>query len=396
MKLLMDLLAGISEYEQLLGALDAGASPAAVAGLAPAQRAYFAAGLWRDTGRPVVLLCADDAEVERMAADLKALTGQPVLTLPAREFTFHNAAVVSRQWEHRRLEVLWALSRGQVPLLVASAEAVLQRTIPKALLAKASRVLKMGETYDLNDLAETLTAAGYSRCEQVEGVGQFALRGGILDFFSPAHPQPVRMELFGDEVDSMGLFDVSTQRRTVQLDEARILPAAEVLPQLADGGLAGLCAALDKEMAAAEKKGAPDGLLTTLRQDREMLANGLSFPAIDRYLALIYPKLSTAVDYLPEDATVLISESPRFMERCKNYLWQLNEDVTALTESGTLAARLGTFCATGEELTTALDNWPVAYLDSFTSSQYPSRPRSIFTVTEIGRASCRERVYVLV
>ena len=97
MKLLMDLLAGISEYEQLLGALDAGASPAAVAGLAPAQRAYFAAGLWRDTGRPVVLLCADVAEVERMAADLKALTGQPVLTLPAREFTFHNAAVVSRQ-----------------------------------------------------------------------------------------------------------------------------------------------------------------------------------------------------------------------------------------------------------------------------------------------------------
>ncbi len=381
MKLLMDLLAGISEYEQLLGALDAGASPAAVAGLAPAQRAYFAAGLWRDTGRPVVLLCADDAEVERMAADLKALTAQPVLTLPAREFTFHNAAVVSRQWEHRRLEVLWALSRGQVPLLVASAEAVLQRTIPKALLAKASRVLKMGETYDLNDLAETLTAAGYSRCEQVEGVGQFALRGGILDFFSPAHPQPVRMELFGDEVDSMGLFDVSTQRRTVQLGEARILPAAEVLPQLAGGGLAGLCAALDKEMAAAEKKGTPDGLLTTLRQDREMLANGLSFPAIDRYLALIYPKLSTAVDYLPEDATVLISESPRFMERCKNYLWQLNEDVTALTESGTLAARLGTFCATGEELTTALDNWPVAYLDSFTSSQYPSRPRSLFTVT---------------
>ena len=76
MKLLMDLLAGISEYEQLLGALDAGASPAAVAGLAPAQRAYFAAGLWLDTGRPVVLLCADDAEVERMAADLKALTGQ--------------------------------------------------------------------------------------------------------------------------------------------------------------------------------------------------------------------------------------------------------------------------------------------------------------------------------
>ncbi|MDD5939138.1 MAG: transcription-repair coupling factor [Clostridiales bacterium] len=380
MKQLLSALNGVPEFQSLLSALDSGASPAAVSGLSPVHRAHFAAGLRQETGRPVVVLCADDAECARMAADLEALSGEPCLTLPAREFTFHNAAVVSRQWEHRRLSVLQAMAEGRFSFAAASAEAVLQRTMPPDLLARASRTLKMGERYDLAELAEALTAAGYTRCAQVEGMGQFALRGGILDFFSPAHPQPVRAELFGDEVDSMGLFDPATQRRTQQLEESRILPAAEVLPQLAPGGMAGLARALDQRLAAAVKKGAaPDQLLVTLAEDKEKLENGLTFPALDRYLALIYPKLATAADYLPPDALVLISESPRFQERGRNYLWQLGEDVTALSENGTLLVELGTYARTPEELAARLEDWPVAYLDSFPSSRYPSRPRTLLS-----------------
>ncbi|MFQ9915218.1 MAG: hypothetical protein ACLRWQ_01320 [Flavonifractor plautii] len=116
-------------------------------------------------------------------------------TLSAREFTFHNAAVVSRQYEHRRLSTLRALAAGECPLLVCTVESILQRTIPKTLLTQAAQVLRMGERHDLGELAGTLAAAGYTRCEQVEGVGQFALRGGILDFFSPAHPKPVRVRV---------------------------------------------------------------------------------------------------------------------------------------------------------------------------------------------------------
>ncbi len=382
MQKLLDALTALPEFQQLSAALDGGASPAAVSGLALVHRAWFAAALREQSRRPVVMLCADEADCQRLAADLKALSGEEVLTLPAREFTFHNAAVVSRQWEHRRLQTLWAMCRGDFAFLVIPAEALLQRTMPPALLRRAGRVLAMGKRYDLNELAEALTAAGYTRCDQVEGVGQFALRGGILDFFSPAHPQPVRMEFFGDDVDSMGLFDPATQRRTEQLEEAILLPAAEVLPQLAPGGAAGLTHALDQRLAALAKKGgAPDQLLVTLHQDKEQLENGLSFPAVDRYLALIYPEMATAADYLPPDAAVLISESPRFMERCKNYLWQLNEDVTALAEGGLMMAELGRLCATGEELTAQLAEWPTAYLDSFTSSQYPQRPRALIPVT---------------
>ena len=239
MEQLLSALPRLSEFQQLCAALDNGVSPAAVSGLSPIHRAYFAAALRRQSGRPVVLLCADEGECQRLAGDLRALTGEEVWTLPGREFTFHNAAVVSRQWEHLRLKTFWALSQGEVPFLAAPAEALLQRTMPRELLEQAGRTLTMGQRYDLGELAEALTAAGYSRCDQVEGVGQFALRGGILDFFSPAHPLPVRMEFFGDDVDSMGLFDISSQRRVEQLEECRILPAAEVLPQFAprgDGG----------------------------------------------------------------------------------------------------------------------------------------------------------------
>lgn len=381
MKRLTQYLKEIAEFEQLAVALDSGRSPVAVSGLSSVHRAYFAAGLGEQTEGTVVLLCADEAEGERLAADLRALTGAEAHLLTARELTFHNAAVVSREWEHRRLHTLWALCRGEVKYLVATAEAVLQRTMPRALFEQGGRVIRAGEQYDLNELAEQLTAEGYSRCDQVEGVGQLALRGGILDVFSPAHSQPVRIEFFGDEVDSMGLFDPSTQRRTENLEEAVLLPAAEVLPQLAPGGAAGLARALEQRLAAAVKKEENDKLLVTLAQDKEKLENGLSFPAVDRYLGLIYPEMATAADYFPENTLVLMCESPRFSERCKNYVWQLGEDATALMESGVLLPELGRLCGTEEELATELERFPVAYLDSFTSSKYPLPPRALVAVS---------------
>ena len=278
MKRLLDFLNQIPEFEQLAAALDSGRSPVALSGLSPVHRAYFAAGLREKTGAPVVLLCADEAEGERLCADLRSLTGEEAFLLPSREFTFHNAAVVSREWEHKRLRTLWALCRGEVAFLVAPAEAILQRTMPRALLEQSGKTIRTGERQDLNELADLLTAGGYSRCDQVEGVGQFALRGGILDVFSPAHSQPVRAEFFGDDVDSLGFFDPSTQRRTEVLEEITLLPAAEVLPQAASGGLAGLAQALDQRLATAVKKEENDQLLVTLAQDKEKLENGLSFP----------------------------------------------------------------------------------------------------------------------
>ena len=380
MKPLLSALNDIPEYRSLLAAIDNGACPAAFSGLSAVHRAHFAAGIRQELNRPVVVVCADEGEAERMARDLAALSGEEVRTLSAREFTFHNAAVVSRQYEHRRLSTLRALAAGECPLLVCTVESILQRTIPKTLLTQAAQVLRMGERHDLGELAGTLTAAGYTRCEQVEGVGQFALRGGILDFFSPAHPKPVRVEFFGDEIDAMGLFDPDTQRRIENLGAAEILPAAEVLPQFTPGGYGGLLEGLDRLISQAKRRKGNETLVQTLEEDRERLAASTAFPAMDRYIALIYPVMATAADYFPEDAVVVLSESPRVAERGKSYLWQLGEDAKALMERGELAGELADFARTFEELTEVLADWPVCYLDAFTSSRYPQRPRTLLNL----------------
>ena len=190
MKPLLSALNDIPEYRSLLAAIDNGACPAAFSGLSAVHRAHFAAGIRQELNRPVVVVCADEGEAERMARDLAALSGEEVRTLSAREFTFHNAAVVSRQYEHRRLSTLRALAAGECPLLVCTVESILQRTIPKTLLTQAAQVVRMGERHDLGELAGTLAAAGYTRCEQVEGVGQFALRGASWTFSPRPTPSP--------------------------------------------------------------------------------------------------------------------------------------------------------------------------------------------------------------
>ena len=341
MKLLTSIVNQIPEFQKLLAAIDGGGCPAAVSGLAPIHRAHFAAAIRQETGRPVVLICADEREGERFCSDLNALTGQRALLLPVREFVFHDSAAASRQWEHKRLEILEAMVANTAPMVVATVESLLQRTIPKDQLAGVRFVMDASGSYDLNELTERLAAAGYTRCEQVEGVGQFALRGGILDFFSPAHDKPVRVEFWGDDVDSMGLFDISSQRRVQTLDQAVILPAGEVLPALSPD---------------------PD------------------CPGGDRNLPKIYPTMATAADYIPEDAIILFSESPRVAERAKNYLWQLNEDIKALIENQIIDGKGAIYARTFEELMGVLEDWPVCFLDSFTVSEYPARPRTLLNL----------------
>ena len=379
MNILRSVLTNLPEFRQLVAALDGGQSPAAVSGLGAVHRAHFAAALGEAMDRPVVVVCADEGECDRMARDLAFFTGQAVPVLTARQFTFHNAATVSHQWEHRRLKLLWALQQGELPCLVASVEALQQRTLPPDVLNQATLELAVGQQIDLNDLAARLTAAGYSRCQQVEGPGQFALRGGILDVFSPAMDAPVRAEFWGDEVDAMGSFDPVTQRRTQNLEKAVLLPGAETLPQLAPGGLGGLLTALDKRIARAEKDGRKE-LKETLSADREALEQGRSLPAVDRYLPLIYPKLATAADYLPLDACVLFSESSRVAERAKTYQWQMEEDVKTLLERGELDGSCGELSRSFAQLNQVLENWPVAYLDSFTLSAYPTPPRCVLSL----------------
>ena len=153
-----------------------------------------------------------------------------------------------------------------------------------------------------------------------------------------------------------------------------------MLPQFTPGGYGGLLEGLDRLISQAKRRKGNETLVQTLEEDRERLAASTAFPAMDRYIALIYPVMATAADYFPEDAVVVLSESPRVAERGKSYLWQLGEDAKALMERGELAGELADFARTFEELTEVLADWPVCYLDAFTSSRYPQRPRTLLNL----------------
>ena len=222
---LTGFLPRLGDFAPLTQALAEGKSPLALSGLAAVHRAYVAAGLRQATGRPLVLVCPDDGEARRMAGDLAALTGGEVPLLPARDFLFHPGAA-SRQWEHQRLEILARLTRGDCPVLVATVEGLLQRTLPPDVFAGHCRQLSVGQVCQLEEVADFLVQAGYTRCDQVEGTGQFALRGGILDVFSPGLDLPVRMEFWGDEIESIDEIDQVTGEVLNSYEALPIWPAS--------------------------------------------------------------------------------------------------------------------------------------------------------------------------
>lgn len=304
MNVLLSLLQKSTDYNQLLKAVEA-KQAVAVSGLSQAPRSHVLAAAHEQSGRPLVAVCQDDMAAKRLASELGAFLGEEPPVLPSRELTLAGAIGVSRQWEQQRLRLLYALAQGRVPVLVASLDALLLRTLPRQTLFSASVTLRVGAEYSMPELIERLTRAGYSRASLVEGVGQFALRGGILDVYSPAQEKPLRAEFFGDELDTMGYFDPITQRRTENVDEAVLLPVAETEPHLHPQGISGLCEDLRAIIARQQRRKTPNqALIETLQKDCEALENETLFASADRYMALIYPEFTTAASYLPQEAIV--------------------------------------------------------------------------------------------
>ena len=379
------------EFRRLIAGIEAGACPAVLSGLSEIHRAHAAAAIRATTLRPIAVVCADEDEAARLARDIAALTMEQAMTLVVREFTFHNAEVVSRQIEQRRITTLTALAENKAPIVVMSVSGALQRTIPPEYLIASSQTLQMGGSHELDAIVEMLTQSGYSRSEQVEGPGQFAVRGGILDVFSPIYDEPVRCEFFGDEVDSLGFFDVNTQRRMEPIDQAQIAPVSETLPALysrsGDGrpgernGAQSLADELDEYVARLEKRRTTSSaLLKNLNSDIERLKNNRSFPSADRYMELIYP-MATALDYLSDETIIVICEPLRVKERAEGFLKLLAEDCVTLLEAGILESSLVRFSEDWAGFLTQISNYPVVMADSFTGSSYPLQPRMLLNIS---------------
>ena len=380
---ILRLLHHIPEYTALAESVRQHKS-AAVTGIGQICRSHLIAALRQDCAGPMVILCQDDIAARKLQEELKAFLGEEFPVLPNRELTLYDTAVVSRGWEQKRLRQLYDLTTGATQLQILSWESMSHRTIPPQTLLLSVFTLETGKEYDLNDLIARLTAAGYSRCAMVEGPGQFSVRGGIMDIYSPAANAPVRLEFFGDELDTMGYFAVDTQRRTENVDHLTILPVGETQPMLHPGGLQGLCDDLQSLIARQRRRrNINEALIKTLEQDLNKYENGLSNPASDRYMALIYPEMATAFDYVPKDATVLLCDCSNLKRSARNRTEEMGIQLDSLLQSGLLAGELCDYVCQWEDFCAALRDRCCVYLDAFGGSSYPDecRPKQLLPMT---------------
>ncbi|MBR2180884.1 MAG: transcription-repair coupling factor, partial [Oscillospiraceae bacterium] len=208
--------------------LEAGECPIAISGLSAVHKAHIISAVRMITKKPVVCIYADELDARRAARDISVMCGEEVRILPALERSFHDVDSASHEFEHERIATLKVLADGIAGITLAPVFSLLQRTAPPSEVAEKGITVKLGEEHSQDELIKKLSSYGYTRTDTVESEGQFAVRGGIVDVFSPGAENPVRIEFFGDEVDSMGYFEADTQRRVENAKAVRFLPASSI------------------------------------------------------------------------------------------------------------------------------------------------------------------------
>ena len=307
--------------------------PAAVTGLCEGAEFAFVNNLLevaRTCGRKgVLLIVSDEKKANKLCRWLREYE-KNAYVFPARDFVFYHAGA-SHEFEHERLFVLLKTLKGACDYLIATPDALLQYTVPRKRLLDNTPVVSSGGRYDLERLVNALEKTGYRRTDLVEGVGQYALRGGILDVFSSFESEPVRIDFFGDEIDRMCHFDVMTQRRTDDCDEFELSPAREVM---IDGDAARrILSAIN-----ALKKRAPEAVKERLDEEAEALETGADGVSFDKYLPLIYPEKECLLDYCG-DLLPAVVEYGACMDRLDGYIELQKTQLKALLEAGELSGR---------------------------------------------------------
>ena len=362
MKQFFSLLDGMMEYRQLKEAIEQGRVPVSLTGAAAAHKTHIIASLVYQLQRPALVIVPDESTAIRFAADLNTLLGERVLHFPARDYVLLDVDGASGEFEHQRLGTLSALLRGEARVVVASAESACERTIPKEKLTASILEIDQDGSYDEEEIVQKLVAMGYQHRDQVEGICQFARRGGILDIFPPDRTQPVRIEFWDDSIDTMSTFQVDTQRRQDPVERVTIPPAREVLYDSPEK----LIALLQKQVAAQKGKAGVQ-VKEHLQRDIERLDGGLSPVSIDRYLPILYEP-QTILDYFDGQAMTFLCEPVSCRENFANAMAQHHEVTTMLLEEGVLFKGCSVYYDDFTELCRKLCRHQGVLMDTFTRS----------------------------
>lgn len=332
----------LQEYDNLVQALKSGKGPLQVTGTLDSQKVHLMYELGEASAFSWKLVVTyDDTRAKEIYDDLRSFTSR-VWLYPAKDLLFYSADIHGNLMARQRIAVLRRLMEDREGVVVTTMDGLMDHLLPLKYLREQSITVESGQVIDLDAWKECLIAMGYERVAQVDGMGQFSIRGGIVDIFPLTEEVPVRIELWDDEVDSIRTFDLESQRSVEQLENITIYPAAEVV--LSADQLAAGIRRLEKEEKTYEKalreQHKPEEahrIHTIIGELRSGLDEGWRIGGLDAYIRYFCPDTVSFLEYFPQGESVIFLDEPaRLKEKGETVELEFRESMVHRLEKGYL------------------------------------------------------------
>ena len=332
----------LQEYDNLVQALKSGKGPLQVTGTLDSQKVHLMYELGEASAFAWKLVVTyDDTRAKEIYDDLRSFTSR-VWLYPAKDLLFYSADIHGNLMARQRIAVLRRLMEDREGVVVTTMDGLMDHLLPLKYLREQSITVESGQVIDLDVWKERLIAMGYERVAQVDGMGQFSIRGGIVDIFPLTEEVPVRIELWDDEVDSIRTFDLESQRSVEQLENITIYPAAEVV--LSADQLAAGIRRLEKEEKTYEKalreQHKPEEahrIHTIIGELRSGLDEGWRIGGLDAYIRYFCPDTVSFLEYFPQGESVIYLDEPaRLKEKGETVELEFRESMVHRLEKGYL------------------------------------------------------------
>jgi len=305
-----------------------------VIGPTDSLKSYLWMALARDTGKRPCILVSDELRARSLAEEIHGYTTGEVLIFRQRELNLVDADASSREMELERLAALYKMSKKKFDVLIVTAAAATSKLMPAEQFLALTKTIHLGEQVQRDELCKDLIDMGYERTRLVEGPGQFAARGDIVDIVPPDtgngasdEKTGIRISFFDDEIDAIKRFEINSQRSIEMIQEIGICPARELLlPQSKRAELARLI--LEEKTTEAH---------ALQRRDAQKVEEGIAFSGLDRYLSLLYPDAQSILDYISEtDCFVIVDELLHVKNRMDACLADFYERFKVLLSKGAI------------------------------------------------------------
>ena len=332
----------LQEYENLLQALQEGKGPFQASGCLDSQKVHLMYELGKGGGFPWTLVVTyDEQRAKEICDDFRNFTSN-VWLYPAKDLLFYSADIHGNLMARQRIAVLRRLMEDEGGVVVAAIDGLMDHLLPLAYLKRQAITVETGQVIDLEVWREQLVGMGYERSAQVDAMGQFSIRGGIIDIFPLTEETPVRIELWDDEVDSIRSFDLESQRSIEQLERITLYPAAEVV--LSRNQIASGIRRLKEEeksyeralrdQGKREEAGRIRGIIEDLTQELE---DGCWAGGLDAYVKYFFQETVSFLDYFPAgDSLIFLDEPARLREKGETVEMEFRESMVHRLEKGYL------------------------------------------------------------